>query len=60
MCRPPQYNIPPVSNSRTAVWYWRQADTMTTVMLPRDTLQLWCNGVSVDAVSTYLVHYVTY
>ena len=42
---------PPVSSSRTAVWYWLLNGVPITIMYDKTTNEIWCNGYVLQSVS---------
>jgi hypothetical protein len=43
---------PPLSTSRTVVWYWSLNGIETTVMYSKDTCEVWCNGYVLESMET--------
>lgn len=49
--RGPQFNpTPPLSSARTSVWYWELDGVPTTVMLTKESSEVWCNGQILDTI----------
>ena len=42
---------PPVSSSRTVVWYWLLNGVQTTIIYEKATGEIWCNGYVLESVS---------
>ena len=42
---------PPLSSSRTSVWYWLLNGIATTVIYNKQTQEIWCNGYQLQPVS---------
>lgn len=51
----PNFNpTPPISSAKTAVWHWILDGIPTTVMLNKESSEVWCNGVVLDTIDGFV------
>ena len=46
---------PPYSNDRTSVWYWALDGVQTTVMFNKLTMEVWCNGRTLQSTVVRII-----